>query len=309
MSSIWKKTLLATFIAGASCVANANILTSIKPLGFIAAAVANGVTTTEVLIPPTASPHDYSLKPSDIQKLQQAGLVVWIGEDIDSFLEKNIEKLPASKVLTLEDVKQIEPLLGEAAEHYEHNDNDHDHNHDHNHNHDNDLDTNWHIWLSPTISKIIAAEIAEKLIAQYPEKKALIEQNLTDFNLDLAKQSSKITTQLAPLKDKGFYVFHDAYRYFEDAYGLKQTGYFTINPLVAPGAKTLAEIKEKLEHHQVQCLFTEPQFTPKVVELLSRNTTAKIGQLDPLGSNIQISKHAYTEFLQQLADDFSNCLK
>ena len=81
----------------------------------------------------------------------------------------------------------------------------------------------------------------------------------------MTEQSDKIKAQLAPLKDKGFFVFHDAYSYFNDAYGLNQTGYFTINPLVAPGAKTIAHIKEEIEEHRVNCLFAEPQFTPKVM--------------------------------------------
>ncbi|AWX15459.1 zinc ABC transporter substrate-binding protein [Mergibacter septicus] len=337
MSSLWKKTLFATLISGLSYTANANILTSIQPLGFIASAIADGVTTTEVLIPATASPHDYSLKPSDVKKLQNAGLVVWIGEDIDGFLEKAVKKLPTNKVITLEDVKQIEPLLGQAADDHEHghhdddhhhkdqhDDDHHEHEHEHEHHHDkhdnkhenahhhddeDDLETNWHIWLSPEISKIIASEIAEKLIKQYPAKKGLIESNLAEFNADLKAKSAKITTQLKPVANQGFYVFHDAYRYFEDAYGLKQTGYFTVNPLVAPGAKTIAEIKQKLAENKVKCLFTEPQFTPKVVETLSKNTGAKIGQLDPLGSTIPLGKKAYTQFLQQLADNFESCLK
>ncbi|AWX13514.1 zinc ABC transporter substrate-binding protein [Mergibacter septicus] len=309
MSSLWKKTLFATLISGLSYAANANIVTSIQPIGFIASSIADGVTTTEVLIPTTASPHDYSLKPSDIKKLQNADLVVWIGEDIDEFLEKAIKKLPRNKVITLEDIKQIKPLLGQAADDDQYDDHDHKH-HKHEHRYDKyDLDTDWHIWLSPEISKIIASKIADKLIEQYPAKKELIESNLAEFNADLKTKSAKINTQLQPVANQGFYVFHDAYRYFENAYGLKQTGYFTVNPLVTPGAKTIAEIKQKLAENKVKCLFTEPQFTPKVVETLSKDTGAKIGQLDPLGSTIPLGKKAYTQFLQQLADSFESCLK
>ena len=89
--------------------------------------------------------------------------------------------------------------------------------------------------------------MADKLTEQHPDKRAYCE-NLADFNRTLTEQSDKIKAQLAPLKDKGFFVFHDAYSYFNDAYGLNQTGYFTINPLVAPGAKPLLTLKKKLKN-------------------------------------------------------------
>ena len=72
---------------------------------------------------------------------------------------------------------------------------------------------NWHLWYSPAISQIVAQKVADKLTEQHPDKKELIAKNLADFNRTLTEQSDKIKAQLAPLKDKGFFVFHDAYSY------------------------------------------------------------------------------------------------
>ena len=280
----WKKTAIAAAILSFSAVASATIVTSIKPLGFIASAIANEVTDVDVLVPTGASPHDYNLKPSDAQKLKSAEMVVWIGEDVDLFLDKSIDDLDYKKVLTIKDIAAIEPFLmkgehhhhhgeGDAHEHsheghhhaheghdHKHAHGDHDHKHDHaheghEHHHDDDASINWHVWYSPDISKVVAQRIASKLVKQYPEKKALIEKNVAEFDRTLAETSVKIKAQLESVKDKGFYVFHDAYGYFNQAYGLNQTGYFTINPLVAPGAKTLAKIKEEIAEHKVSCLF------------------------------------------------------
>lgn len=300
-----KKTLISCVVLGAG-VAQADVLTSIKPLGFIANAIADGVTETKVLLPVSASPHDYSLKPSDVTQLQSAQLVVWVGDGLESFLEKSIEKLPKEKVLTLEEVGTIESIVnqtkkGEVHEH-EHK---HDHHHDH-HGHSHDED--WHIWLSAEASEIIAEQIAARLSQQLPEQKAKITANLVTFKANLTAKKSEIVTQLAPVKGKGYYTFHDAYGYFEKAYGLNSLGSFTINPTVAPGAKTLAAIKKNVVQNKVKCLFAEPQFTPKVIETLSKETKVNIGQLDPLGANIQLSVTAYPEFLQALADEFSQCL-
>ncbi len=317
-----KKATLAVAIGAASCAAQANLVTSIKPLGFIASSIADGVTEVEIIVPPGASPHDYNLKPSDVQKVKSADLILWIGEDIDGFLDNSIDDIERKKVITIADLADVEPLLSKSDHDHEH-DHDHhkeehkdEHKHDHkdnhghehhNHAHD-DLSVNWHIWYSPQIGKIVAQKVADKLAQQYPAKQDLIAQNLENFNRTLALQSDKIKSQLAPFATKGFYVFHDAYGYFNDAYGLKQTGYFTINPLVAPGAKTLATIKQEIAEHKVNCLFAEPQFTPKVIETLSKGTGVHIGRLDPMGDKVALGKNAYADFLQFTADSYAECL-
>ncbi|KDB46007.1 zinc ABC transporter substrate-binding protein ZnuA [Glaesserella parasuis] len=316
---MFKKSLLSLALLGATAVTNADVLTTVKPLGFIANAITDGVTETKVLLPTSASPHDYSLKPSDVEQLQSAQLVVWIGEEMETFLEKSIEKLPKEKVLTLEDVPAIKELVEHSGEEKEDkHDHKHDHKHEHKHSHNHahhdhshdghSHDEDWHIWLSPKASEHIAEQIAERLSQQLPEQKAKIAENLANFKATLATKNSEIAKQLEPVKSKGYYTFHDAYGYFEEAYGLKSLGSFTINPTVAPGAKTLNAIKKSIAQKKVQCLFAEPQFTPKVIESLSKGTSAKVGQLDPLGAKIELSKNAYPEFLQSLADQFGVCL-
>ena len=310
-----KLTALSTALVTFAGAANAEILASIRPLGFIASSIADGVTQTQILVPPGASPHDYNLKLSDIQKVKSADLVIWIGEDVDSFLTKSVSQLEGKNVLTISELNELAPLLSKAAHHH-HDESEHHHHHEHgidahghHHEEQNDLEINWHVWYSPEISRIVAQKVADKLTVQFPNKQERIARNLAEFNRTLSLQSDKIKAQLAPFNDKGFFVFHDAYGYFNDAYGLNQTGYFTINPLVAPGAKTLAHIKEEITEHRVRCLFTEPQFTPKVVESLSKNADVNVGRLDPMGEAVELGPNSYANFLQFTADSYAECLK
>lgn len=310
-----KLTALSTALVTFAGTANAEILASVRPLGFIASSIADGVTQTQILVPPGASPHDYNLKLSDIQKVKSADLVLWIGEDVDSFLTKSVSQLEGKNVLTISELNELAPLLSKAAHHH-HDESEHHHHHEHgidahghHHEEQNDLEINWHVWYSPEISRIVAQKVADKLIVQFPNKQERIVRNLAEFNRTLSLQSDKIKAQLAPFNDKGFFVFHDAYGYFNDAYGLNQTGYFTINPLVAPGAKTLAHIKEEITEHRVRCLFTEPQFTPKVVESLSKNADVNVGRLDPMGEAVELGPNSYANFLQFTADSYAECLK
>lgn len=319
-----KKTALSLAILSATTIANAQVLTTIKPLGLIANAITDGVTDTQVLLPVTASPHDYSLKPSDVEKLNTAKLVVWVGEEMETFLEKSVSKLPKEKVLTLEDVPAIKEMVEHAEkekddhkdEHKDDHKSGHKHEHSHSHkghshSHDHDghsHDEDWHIWLSSDASQIIAEQIAERLNALYPEQKAKIAENLTQFKAAVSQKKADISKQLEVVKGKGYYTFHDAYGYFEESFGLNSLGSFTINPSIAPGAKTLQKIKNSITQHKASCLFAEPQFTPKVIESLSKNTKVNVGQLDPLGAKVELSKTAYPQFLQTLADEFSQCL-
>ena len=263
-----------------------------------------------MLLPVSASPHDYSLKPSDVEKLKSAELVVWVGHGLESFLEKSVEKLPESKVLELGEVPAIEEII--EATHHEDHDHDHDHgHHQHAHGHDHhghDHSHDWHIWLSSDASKIAAEQIADRLTQLYPAKKAKIAENLAKFKTAVDAKTVQLKAQLKPVKGKGYYTFHEAYGYFESAYDLNSLGSFIINPTVAPGAKTLTKIKEHIAEHKAVCLFAEPQFTPRVVESLSKGTQVGVGQLDPLGTKIAMSAEAYPQFLQGIADEFTKCL-
>ncbi|MFY1028263.1 metal ABC transporter solute-binding protein, Zn/Mn family, partial [Actinobacillus seminis] len=134
LSKLFKKAALAGVVISFSGMAGATILTSIKPLGFIASSIADGVTDTQVLVPAGASPHDYSLKPSDIQKVKSADLILWIGEDVDAFLEKNISQdVDSAKVLTIAKFSDVTEDMLLKGEHHHHHHGDHDHDHDHDH--------------------------------------------------------------------------------------------------------------------------------------------------------------------------------
>ncbi len=299
-----KKSLLVASLFATS-LANAEILTTIKPLAFIANAVADGVTETKVLLPTSASPHDYNLKPSDVGSLKQADLVVWVGEGLESFLTKSISHLPPEKVLSLDEVPAILEIVNTTKKDDDHGHGDHKHEHAH-HGHDHSRD--WHIWLSTDIATLTAEQIAERLSEKFPAQKSKIAENLANFKANLTASQTEIAQQLAPVKAKGYYTFHEAYGYFERANGLNPLGSFTINPTVAPGAKTLAAIKKDVEAHKAVCLFAEPQFTPRVIDGLTKGTSVNVGKLDPLGADIPMSKTAYPEFLKALANEFSRCL-
>ncbi|MBC8945085.1 MULTISPECIES: zinc ABC transporter substrate-binding protein ZnuA [Xenorhabdus] len=300
--------LVTVLTMGINYSVQADVVTSMRPLGFIAAAIADGVTDTQVLLPDGASPHDYALRPSDIRKLNQADLVVWIGPDMETFLAKPVEKIAQNKQLELADLPTIKPLLlkNSEGEHDSNESNQHKHETDHEHHHHGQY--NMHIWLSPEIAEKAAQAIYSRLVELYPQQKQQLEVNLRKFNGQLVQTNKNITHILKPVLGQGYFVFHDAYGYFETHYQLSPLGVFTVNPEIQPGAQRLHYIRTQLVEQKAKCIFAEPQFRPAVIHAVAKGTNVRIGTLDPLGSGIVLNKDSYMKFITQLSEQYFGCL-
>ncbi|AOR65079.1 zinc ABC transporter substrate-binding protein ZnuA [Pectobacterium wasabiae] len=323
-----KKWLKSVFVASALLAggmsisaASAAVITSIRPLGFIASAIADGVTPTEILLPDGASPHDYALRPSDVQRLQSADLVIWVGPEMEAFLGKPLAKISSTKQIALSALPGIKSELEKEAGH-DHEDNheqahdEHEKGHEHSHAAHDDGDDghhhgeyNMHIWLSPEMTKQAAIAIHAKLLELMPQNKDKLDANLLYFTDKIAQADEKIVKMLAPVQGRGYFVFHDAYGYFEKHYGLSPLGYFTVNPEIQPGAQRLHQIRTQLVEHKAVCVFAEPQFRPAVINAVAKGTDVRSGVLDPLGSNIALGRDSYADFLLQLSNQYVSCLE
>lgn len=287
--------------------AQAAVVTSVRPLGFIAAAVADGVMPVEVILPDGASPHDYALRPTDALLLKKADVLVWVGPELEVFLSGPSSALPANRRITLASLPTFKPLLQKGREE-SHENHEHDANEggEYGHHHG---EYNMHLWLSPTIAERAAEAIHDRLVELMPEKKQLLDDNLHIFKGALTKNDKNIVTMLEPVRAKGYYVFHDAYGYYETYYGLTPSGYFTINPEIQPGALSLHKIRTQLVEQKTTCIFAEPQFRPGVINVVARGTNVHIGTLDPLGIGLALDKESYARFLLQLSNQYVSCLE
>lgn len=288
--------------------AQANVVASLKPVGFIAAAIADGVTPVDVLLPDGASEHDYSLRPSDAKRLKNADLVVWVGPEMEAFMAKSAAELPAQKNLAMVNIDGVKPLLisgGEDEDEHTAEKSEEQGANAHHHHHG---EFNMHLWLSPEIARKTAVAIHGKLLELMPQDKAKLDANLQQFEVALADTDKRVSAQLAPVRNKGYFVFHDAYTYFEKQYGLSPTGHFTVNPEIQPGAQRLHQIRTQLVEQKAVCVFAEPQFRPAVIDAVARGTQVRKGTLDPLGTDISLAKDSYVKFLSQLSSQYESCL-
>ena len=118
----------------------------------------------------------------------------------------------------------------------------------------------------------------------------------------------ELETMLEPVKDKPFIVFHDAYQYFENHFGLNAAGSITISPEVQPGAARVAELRNKVRELDAVCVFSEPQFEPRLVATVTEGTDARTGVLDPLGANLADGPDLYFEMMRANAKALADCL-
>ncbi|WP_415772467.1 zinc ABC transporter substrate-binding protein ZnuA [Pseudomonas sp. LB3P38] len=293
---------VASFLLISSAHAEVKVLTSIKPLQLIAAAVQDGVAIPEVLLPPGASPHNYALRPSDVRKVQSVDLVYWIGPSMEGFLPRvlNGRTRPSVAVQDLPGLK-LRHFAEDSHSHAEEAD---EHDHDHR---PGSLDA--HLWLSPVNARVIATKMAADLSAADPANAARYQSNLKAFDERLDAMDLRLKARLAGIAGKPYFVFHEAFDYFEDAYGLKHAGVFSVAAEVQPGAQHVAAMRTRLQEVGKTCVFSEPPLRPRLAETLVAGLPVKLAELDALGGYTPATAQGYEQVLEKLGNDLAGCLE
>ena len=456
ISLILSSTLISTLTFTAQ--AEINVVASVKPVHSLVSGVMEGVGKPDLIVKGAASPHTYSLKPSQAKQLEEADLVFWMGHELESFLEKPLEAISSrAKVIELIDspgLKKLDMWEGgafdehgheEDGEHSEEGQDEHAgeghafewagvfklpagdytwtfakvdgdyadpmmkmvflptssdgeegieeqeevaerlirsqssvrRNHDgrltpneenayqlvfdanrnvtelritiknegayafftehmpfefeadehflknasgkdieptaqepeagHHHHHGHgEFDV--HVWLDPENAKVLVQEIKQALVELDPGNAGTYEANAKNLMVKLDRLISEISSTLASSKGKGFVVFHDAYQYFEERFGMTAVGSITVSPEVVPGASRIRELKDKIVELDAHCVFSEPQFQPKIVFTVAEGTQANTGVLDPLGASIADGPELYFTLIRDMANSLQECL-
>ena len=302
--------------------ADVRVVTSIKPVHSLVAAVMQGVGTPDLIVEGAGSPHTYALKPSQAKQLQEADLVFWMSHDLEAFLEKSIDGIATKAVsVPLMESRGLMTLgfrEGGAFddhghdEHDDHDEHDKDDDHDHEKHDDHDEhdhgEVDPHVWLDPENAKAMVHEIEEALAKADPANAATYESNAEAVMAKLDSLVAEIDSELQPVKGRGYIVFHDAYQYFENRFGVSAIGSITVSPEVLPGAERISDLQEKVRSLDATCVFSEPQFEPKLVATVTENTNARTGVLDPLGAAIDKGPNLYFTLIRNMASSLKNCL-
>ena len=314
--------------------AEVKVVASIKPIHSLASYLMDGIGKPDLIVDGYASPHGFAMKPSHAKMLQEADIIFWVGEDIENFLVKPLSSIAQkAEKIELMDIKGLTVLkfrernIFDDHDHDDHDHDDHgkkeddhdDHGHDDHGKKEDDHDDHGHddheghahgefdphIWLDPVNAKVILKEMAEHLIENDEKNSATYKKNLAKTLKDIDKLIKDTKSELS--KSVASIVFHDAYQYFEERFNVNILGAFTVNTDVMPGAEQLAEIREIIEHDNVACVFSEPQFNPDIIKAVAKDMDIKTGVVDPLGATLNPGKDLYFDLIKNMSASFKNC--
>jgi zinc transport system substrate-binding protein len=292
---------VSSLVVLAPAQAEVRVLTSIKPLQLIAAAVQDGVGTPEVLLPPGASPHHYALRPSDVRRVAEVDLLYWIGPDMEGFLPRVLSSRNKPSVA-------LQAVPGLQLRHFGEDSHSHESTDEHDHDHrPGSLDA--HLWLAPANARVIAAKMAADLVAADPANAARYQSNLSAFEQRLDALDLRLKARLAGVSGRPYFVFHEAFDYFEAAYGLQHTGVFSVAAEVQPGAQHVAAMRKRLQEVGKTCVFSEPPLRPRLAETLTAGLPVRLAELDALGGNTPVTAQGYEQVLEKLGNDLAGCLE
>ena len=319
------------------------VITTIQPINSLVSAVIGDTGKTISLIPADISPHEYKLKPSDAKKMQEANIIFFVSNHLESSVTKVFKNLPKNiKIINLLEETGIEHLAirdneaWERHDHHGHDDHDdhdkhgkkHDDHDDHDkhakkHDDHDDHDKHGkkhddhddheskddvHIWLSPDNAINIVEKVNKELTLLFPDNASKYSENSNKMIDKIQKLKNELAKDLAPIKGKPYVVFHDAYQYFEKTFDLNAVGSVALEGDIASSPKQISFIKDKIKKLNASCVFQEPQFDSKLVKIVVEGTNAQIGTLDPLGVNISGKENFYIQLLKNMAKSLKECL-
>ena len=319
------------------------VITTIQPINSLVSAVIGDTGKTISLIPADISPHEYKLKPSDAKKMQEANIIFFVSNHLESSVTKVFKNLPKNiKIIDLLEETGIEHLAirdneaWERHDHHGHDDHDdhekhgkkhddhddhdkhakkhddHDDHDKHSKKHDDHDDhqskDDVHIWLSPDNAIKIVEKVNKELSLLFPDNASKYSENSNKMIDEIKKLKNELAKDLAPIKGKPYVVFHDAYQYFEKTFDLNAVGSVALEDDIASSPKQISFIKDKIKKLNASCVFQEPQFDSKLVKIVVEGTNAQIGTLDPLGVNISGKENFYIQLLKNMAKSLKECL-
>ncbi|MBO33282.1 MAG: zinc ABC transporter substrate-binding protein [Rhodospirillaceae bacterium] len=285
-------TLWLVLISGSAAVAKSPlVVASIKPIHSLISSVMKGVDLPLLLIKGNASPHQFSLKPSQARALHDADLVVWVGHALETTLQRPIKSIKdRRKIVELIRLKGLKLLKSS----------DHDHS-------SSELDP--HLWLDIGNAITIVEEIVQRLSGLNPANRHLYVSNGKSLQSKLSELDGKVRSQLASVRTTPFMVYHDAYRYFEKRYQLNSQGAVVVSADRRPGARGIHQTRRKIKKNGVRCLFSEPQFSSQSLKTITTTTGIHLAELDPLGTLAPTGPEAYFHLMRRMTRAIAGCLR
>lgn len=258
------------------------VVTTIKPLQLIAAAVTEGVSSPALVMDGGHDPHHVSLRPSDRRKLQQAELALWVGPALESPLQDVMTQLQVP-VITAQQVPQVRLRETEGS-------------------------TDPHLWLDTRNARYIASALADTLKQLDPDNSVAYSANLDRFVQMLAETDERIVSMLNQHRQTAWTASHQAFGYFTEQFELQQPLTLTDSSNNAAGVRRVVELRAMIDTQGIECLLTETAENPTSLDALIDGSNLRPVAADVLGNSLASTATAYRDLILALADDLAACL-
>lgn len=288
--------LLAGWMVWLVAVSDSNaklaILTTFAPINSLTSNVAGEAADVSVLIPPNTGPHDYSFSPGDIQKIAKADVVIENGAGLENWLQKGISSVGRKNLLVVDTSAGIQLISGLKMRSLPgvHSEPDPDAG-----------GLNPHIWLSPINAIKQVENIRDALISKDPDNAAIYRANAQAYIGRLRNLDAQIRTVTASFPNKNLITFHDTFPYFARDYGFKVVATFEEFPGKEPSPRAIERLRRVIGAGHVSALFSEPQYSPKAMEVIGKEFKIPVVQLDPMETG-DGSKDFYERVTQKNLD-------
>jgi zinc transport system substrate-binding protein len=306
-------------IGGVALSDTPKVAVDISPVHSLVSRVMLGVGTPDLIVQAGASPHGYTLRPSEAKALQDAQMVFWMGESLSPWMEGALDTLSrdATIITLLERDETIllefrEGALFEEHDHDDHSDEKHDDHGDEKHDdHDDHGHGSYdpHAWLSPDNARIWLNLIASQLSIVDPENAGTYFANAAAGRLEIEALKAEVNSLLEPVRGKKFIVFHDAYQYFEEAFKISASGAISLGDASKPSPARIAEIQGRIEEESIDCVLSEPQFNKGLVATVMAGSNANTNVIDPLGVGLKPGPNLYNELIRDMTKTLVDCFE
>ncbi|MDD2543725.1 MAG: metal ABC transporter substrate-binding protein [Candidatus Cloacimonetes bacterium] len=261
------------------------IITTIHPYELLIKQLVGDGIEVKSLVPPNASPHNWSAKPADLKDLHKADLIISNGMGLESFIAQALQNTSAKHLVAADLLQDLVALdsLQQVREHMiTHQDSLEDHHHDH------EGQADPHLWTSPLMLQKLCTKLKSELILIFPDSTPVIMHNHDIIQKELADVQQKILADRAQLENPALVTYHNSFHYFTRDFDIHYLGWVQSSPGKEPSAKDLNELGKKIREHKVKSIFIEPQQNPKSAEVLAREYGLELATLDPLGSSMPV---------------------
>ncbi len=277
------------------------VVATFLPIYVFTANVAGDAAEVDVLLPSDVGPHNYSFKPSDVLKVANARVVVKNGVELESWMDDVIESAGSPDLEVIDTGKGID-LLGDENHMVEESEEEHTEEGSLEHG-----EFNPHIWLDPLRAVAQVENIRDGLIAADPGNEEIYRLNAEEYIAKLRALNEEIKEITSNLENKKFISFHSSFLYFAERYGLEQAGIIEPFPGKEPGPKYIRDLIDLIERENISALFSEPQFSPQIVETLSKDLDLPVFILDPLATG-EFSKDFYEKGMKRNMENLKKAL-